>query len=127
MVMKSITMANQRRGRSSTLLFLASQLIVCLLMLLLVPDLGFSNKQSKSKCVLFNFGDSNSDTGAYAAGLGFYLGPPFGQQFFNKTTGRFSNGRLYIDFICKYPLCIYFLCLLLDLYMQNALSIFTCM
>ncbi|KAL9231254.1 hypothetical protein vseg_006505 [Gypsophila vaccaria] len=54
-----------------------------------------------SKCVLFNFGDSNSDTGALMAGLGLYLGPPSGQQFFHKTTGRFCNGRLYIDFICQ--------------------------
>uniref|UniRef100_A0A7C9DQW9 Alpha-L-fucosidase n=1 Tax=Opuntia streptacantha TaxID=393608 RepID=A0A7C9DQW9_OPUST len=33
------------------------------------------------------------------SGLG--KGPPAGQQFFHKTTGRFCNGRLYIDFICQ--------------------------
>ncbi|XP_020087321.1 GDSL esterase/lipase At3g62280-like [Ananas comosus] len=54
-----------------------------------------------SKCIIFNFGDSNSDTGALTSGLGLYLGPPAGRQFFHKTTGRFCDGRLYIDFICE--------------------------
>nr|XP_029120212.1 GDSL esterase/lipase At1g09390 [Elaeis guineensis] len=54
-----------------------------------------------SKCILFNFGDSNSDTGGLMAGLGLYLGPPAGRQFFHKTTGRFCDGQLYIDFICE--------------------------
>ncbi|RWW63353.1 hypothetical protein BHE74_00029475 [Ensete ventricosum] len=53
-----------------------------------------------SKCVLFNFGDSNSDTGGLMAGLGRYLGPPSGRQFFHRPTGRFCDGRLYIDFLC---------------------------
>ncbi|KAJ0979985.1 hypothetical protein J5N97_015459 [Dioscorea zingiberensis] len=55
----------------------------------------------ESRCILFNFGDSNSDTGGFSAGLGFYLGPPSGRQFFHRTTGRFSDGRLYIDFLCQ--------------------------
>lgn len=55
-----------------------------------------------SKCIIFNFGDSNSDTGALTSGLGLYLGPPAGRQFFHKTTGRFCDGRLYIDFICMW-------------------------
>ncbi|CAD5196442.1 unnamed protein product [Musa acuminata subsp. malaccensis] len=54
-----------------------------------------------SKCVLFNFGDSNSDTGGLMAGLGLYLGPPSGRQFFHRPTGRFCDGRLYIDFLCE--------------------------
>ncbi|XP_074294646.1 GDSL esterase/lipase LIP-4-like [Silene latifolia] len=68
-----------------------------LLVVFLLPAFTLAH----SKCVLFNFGDSNSDTGALMAGLGLYLGPPSGQQFFHKTTGRFCNGRLYIDFICQ--------------------------
>jgi GDSL-like Lipase/Acylhydrolase len=59
-------------------------------------------KSVDSKCILFNFGDSNSDTGGLMAGLGFYLGPPAGRTFFNRTTGRFCDGRLYIDFICNF-------------------------
>ena len=68
-------------------------------LLIILPILSFAH----AKCVLFNFGDSNSDPGALMAALGLYLGPPAGQQFFHKTTGRFCNGRLYIDFICTYP------------------------
>ncbi|KAL3573545.1 hypothetical protein D5086_024158 [Populus alba] len=37
---------------------------------------------------VFNFGDSNSDTGDLAAGLGFLLDPPNGQIYFKTPTGR---------------------------------------
>ncbi|XP_019107916.2 GDSL esterase/lipase LIP-4 isoform X2 [Beta vulgaris subsp. vulgaris] len=76
-------------------LLFASQLHLSLLALL--PALSSAH----SKCILFNFGDSNSDPGALMAVLGLYLGPPSGQQFFHRPTGRFCNGRLYIDFICQ--------------------------
>jgi hypothetical protein len=55
---------------------------------------------------VFNFGDSLADTGNYA----FYYGnnsgepalrPPYGETFFRRATGRFSNGRLVLDFIGK--------------------------
>jgi hypothetical protein len=51
---------------------------------------------------MFNFGDSNSDTGNLVAGAGFRLHRPVGRRFFGKPSGRFSDGRLYIDFICTY-------------------------
>ncbi|XP_071681368.1 GDSL esterase/lipase At1g09390-like [Lolium perenne] len=44
--------------------------------------------------------DSNSDTGGLAAGAGFRLHRPFGRRFFGRPSGRFSDGRLYIDFLC---------------------------
>ncbi|KAL6615695.1 hypothetical protein ACP70R_037965 [Stipagrostis hirtigluma subsp. patula] len=53
---------------------------------------------------VFSFGDSLADTGNY----GFYYGkdsgepalhPPYGETFFRNATGRFSNGRLVLDFI----------------------------
>ncbi|CAN0914340.1 GDSL esterase/lipase At1g54790 [Linum grandiflorum] len=47
----------------------------------------------------FNFGDSNSDTGDLAAGLGIRLGLPYGQTYFNSPSGRFSDGRLVLDFL----------------------------
>ncbi|XBJ15104.1 hypothetical protein VPH35_007071 [Triticum aestivum] len=59
-------------------------------------------RRTDGRCVLFNFGDSNSDTGSLPAAYGFYLGPPAGRRFFNRTTGRWSDGRLYIDFIDTY-------------------------
>ncbi|XP_077243522.1 GDSL-like Lipase/Acylhydrolase superfamily protein isoform X3 [Tasmannia lanceolata] len=49
---------------------------------------------------IFNFGDSNSDTGGLIAGLGERLDPPNGQTFFKKPSGRFCDGRLIIDFLC---------------------------
>lgn len=51
--------------------------------------------------VIFNFGDSNSDTGGLAAGLGFPVNPPNGRTFFGRSTGRLSDGRLVIDFLCQ--------------------------
>ncbi|KAI3468853.1 hypothetical protein Pfo_025516 [Paulownia fortunei] len=52
--------------------------------------------------VIFNFGDSNSDTGGFTAGLGLDAGYPYGRAFFRPPTGRASDGRLVIDFICEY-------------------------
>ncbi|CAN8305766.1 unnamed protein product [Cochlearia groenlandica] len=51
--------------------------------------------------VIFNFGDSNSDTGGLAAGLGYTIGLPNGRSFFRRSTGRLSDGRLIIDFLCQ--------------------------
>lgn len=50
---------------------------------------------------IFNFGDSNSDTGGfYAAFPAERL--PFGMTYFNKPTGRATDGRVIIDFLGKY-------------------------
>jgi hypothetical protein len=55
---------------------------------------------------VFSFGDSLTDTGNFR----FYYGnnsgepalrPPYGETFFRRATGRFSNGRLVLDFIGK--------------------------
>ncbi|XP_031276496.1 GDSL esterase/lipase At1g54790 isoform X2 [Pistacia vera] len=48
---------------------------------------------------VFNFGDSNSDTGELDAGLGFLLDPPNGQIYFKESAGRFCDGRLILDFL----------------------------
>ncbi|KAK2983036.1 hypothetical protein RJ640_028533 [Escallonia rubra] len=48
---------------------------------------------------IFNFGDSNSDTGGYVAGLAYHLYPPNGQTYFNGPSGRFCDGRLLLDFL----------------------------
>nr|CAB3477095.1 unnamed protein product [Digitaria exilis] len=54
-----------------------------------------------SSVVIFNFGDSNSDTGGMAAVNGMNLNLPEGRTFFRRPTGRLSDGRLVIDFICE--------------------------
>lgn len=48
---------------------------------------------------VFNFGDSNSDTGNLVAGMVERLDPPHGQTYFQKPSGRFCDGRLIIDFL----------------------------
>ncbi|KAJ0828131.1 putative sinapine esterase [Helianthus annuus] len=54
---------------------------------------------------IINFGDSLSDTGNIKH-LGIITNQsfpsmflPYGQTFFHKPTGRFSDGRLIIDFL----------------------------
>ncbi|KAG8390751.1 hypothetical protein BUALT_Bualt01G0116100 [Buddleja alternifolia] len=51
--------------------------------------------------VIFNFGDSNSDTGGHAASYGDQLGYPVGRLLSNQPTGRLSDGRLVLDFLCE--------------------------
>lgn len=51
--------------------------------------------------VIFNFGDSNSDTGGLTSGLGYQINPPNGRSFFGRPAGRLSDGRLIIDFLCQ--------------------------
>jgi hypothetical protein len=47
---------------------------------------------------IFNFGDSNSDTGGLSAAFGASP-PPNGRTFFGMPSGRYCDGRLVIDFI----------------------------
>ncbi|XP_074310000.1 GDSL esterase/lipase At3g27950-like isoform X2 [Silene latifolia] len=49
---------------------------------------------------IFNFGDSNSDTGACSA-VFKHAPHPNGITFFGKPSGRLSDGRLIIDFIAE--------------------------
>ncbi|KAL5558405.1 hypothetical protein UlMin_034616 [Ulmus minor] len=50
---------------------------------------------------IFNFGDSNSDTGGLASAFPAFLTPPYGETYFREPFGRFSDGRLVIDFIAQ--------------------------
>ncbi|KAG9150602.1 hypothetical protein Leryth_008068 [Lithospermum erythrorhizon] len=49
---------------------------------------------------IFNFGDSNSDTGGLSAAFG-QAPPPHGESFFGGPAGRYCDGRLVIDFISE--------------------------
>ncbi|XP_043704562.1 GDSL esterase/lipase At5g14450 [Telopea speciosissima] len=50
---------------------------------------------------IYNFGDSNSDTGGISAAfLPDIL--PYGETFFHKPSGRSCDGRLIIDFIAEH-------------------------
>ncbi|WVZ11668.1 hypothetical protein V8G54_016198 [Vigna mungo] len=48
---------------------------------------------------VFNFGDSNSDIGALIVAGFKSLYPPNGQTNFQIPSGRYSDGRLIIDFL----------------------------
>ncbi|KAL6535186.1 hypothetical protein OROMI_026560 [Orobanche minor] len=49
---------------------------------------------------IFNFGDSNSDTGGFSAAF-TQTPPPYGETFFHSPAGRYSDGRLLIDFMAE--------------------------
>ncbi|KAK6142723.1 hypothetical protein DH2020_023071 [Rehmannia glutinosa] len=57
-----------------------------------------------AKCAfeaIFNFGDSNSDTGGFYAAFPSQPSPN-GMTYFSKPTGRPTDGRLYIDFLGRF-------------------------
>ncbi|MQM06863.1 hypothetical protein Taro_039696 [Colocasia esculenta] len=76
-----------------------------LLPVLLLLTVGSVAPLGECRChrppAIFNFGDSNSDTGGLQAGLGLVIGLPNGRRFPGGPTGRFSDGRLVIDFLCQ--------------------------
>lgn len=56
---------------------------------------------SESKCefeAIFNFGDSNTETGGFWAAFPPPL-LPFGMTYFKRPSGRASDGRNIIDFL----------------------------
>ncbi|KAL5859594.1 hypothetical protein ACOSQ3_000897 [Xanthoceras sorbifolium] len=58
---------------------------------------------SHSKCefeAIFNFGDSNTDTGGFWAAFPAQSGP-FGMTYFKRPSGRASDGRLIVDFLAQ--------------------------
>lgn len=63
-----------------------------------------SEPQCRNFKSIISFGDSIADTGNLVAlsdpnNLPHVAFPPYGETFFHHPTGRFSNGRLVIDFI----------------------------
>ncbi|KAL4577158.1 hypothetical protein LXL04_013262 [Taraxacum kok-saghyz] len=50
---------------------------------------------------LYNFGDSNSDTGGISAAFE-PVTSPYGMTFFKKPSGRLTDGRLLFDFLAEY-------------------------
>ncbi|CAA3015241.1 GDSL esterase lipase At1g54790 [Olea europaea subsp. europaea] len=71
------------------------RILVLFLFLICLP---LSNSIDFNYPAVFNFGDSNSDTGNLVAGMAEQLDPPNGQIYFQKPSGRFYDGHLIIDF-----------------------------
>ncbi|KAF4389936.1 hypothetical protein G4B88_003419 [Cannabis sativa] len=59
---------------------------------------------------VFNFGDSNSDTGELVAAYGSFLNSPYGQSYFKNPSGRACDGRLIVDFLTLFILTLVHLC-----------------
>ncbi|CAN1218916.1 GDSL esterase/lipase At4g01130 [Linum perenne] len=62
---------------------------------------GGGMMSDSSRCefeAIFNFGDSNSDTGGFWAAFPAQSAP-FGMTYFKKPAGRASDGRLIVDFL----------------------------
>ncbi|KAL3680438.1 hypothetical protein R1sor_023394 [Riccia sorocarpa] len=93
-------------------------LVSCLL-LLVVSD------RVSATCfpAIFNFGDSSSDTGGNHAAFPEATAaefPPYGQTYFGSPQARYSDGRLYIDFLTEVFGMRY-----LDPYLQSVTSDFS--
>ncbi|KAL2531926.1 GDSL esterase/lipase [Abeliophyllum distichum] len=73
--------------------------ILTLFLFLFFICFPLSNSIDFNYPAVFNFGDSNSDTGNLVAGLGEHLDPPNGQIYFQRPSGRFCDGRLIVDFL----------------------------
>ncbi|CAJ1946735.1 unnamed protein product [Sphenostylis stenocarpa] len=66
-------------------------------------QVSFGKASNFSKCwfpAIYNFGDSNSDTGAVSAAF-TGVKPPNGISFFGSLSGRASDGRLIIDYMTE--------------------------
>ncbi|XP_021282631.1 GDSL esterase/lipase At1g54790-like isoform X1 [Herrania umbratica] len=70
--------------------------IFCALLFIFLP---LTNSITFKYPAIFNFGDSNSDTGELVAAGIESLEPPHGQSYFQTPSGRYCDGRLIIDFL----------------------------
>uniref|UniRef100_A0A0E0LMS3 Esterase n=1 Tax=Oryza punctata TaxID=4537 RepID=A0A0E0LMS3_ORYPU len=99
-------MAPSRRRRCCTAAPPTTVKLVLLLVVLHLLQFSAgerSNGGGDAPCdfpAIFNFGDSNSDTGGLSA-LIAVVPPPFGRTYFGMPAGRFSDGRLAIDFMAQ--------------------------
>lgn len=78
-----------------------SNMLNIVVLLLALPSIQTGeNLETCEFPAIFNFGDSNSDTGGLSAAFG-QAGPPHGETFFHSPAGRYCDGRLVIDFIAQ--------------------------
>jgi hypothetical protein len=73
-------------------------IISTVLTLVIVSSCSVIEAKKCSFPAIFNFGDSNSDTGGLSAAFG-QVRPPNGITFFHTPAGRYCDGRLVIDFL----------------------------
>lgn len=82
-------------------------LVICMALFGMQPSVLVDAKHQNRECysAIYSFGDSLADTGNLLISGAQQFGPiselPYGQTYFNKPTGRCSNGRLIVDFIAQ--------------------------
>ncbi|KAK9167229.1 hypothetical protein Scep_002420 [Stephania cephalantha] len=91
---------NSLMGSSSIFAHIAFISVVTLEFVICVCGSSASGLKPCDFPAIFNFGDSNSDTGGLSAAF-TPPPPPYGDTFFKRPSGRFSDGRLTIDFIAE--------------------------
>lgn len=69
------------------------QQYVCVVLVLIIGGFVRYNDANCTFQAIFNFGDSNSDTGSMP------MSSPNGNTYFKQPAGRSSDGRLMIDFL----------------------------
>ncbi|CAK8578749.1 unnamed protein product [Lathyrus sativus] len=77
-----------------------SRVVISILLVIFTVATPVTEAKKCSFPAIFNFGDSNSDTGGLSAAFG-QAPPPNGITFFHTPVGRFSDGRLIVDFIAQ--------------------------
>ncbi|RDY06653.1 GDSL esterase/lipase [Mucuna pruriens] len=82
---------------SNTLYIFSKFLVICMMMISSLIGSSYSMCDFEA---IFNFGDSNSDTGGFHTA--FPAQPsPYGMTYFKKPVGRASDGRLIVDFLAQ--------------------------
>ncbi|GLJ43656.1 hypothetical protein SUGI_0908830 [Cryptomeria japonica] len=81
------------------------KIIALLSVVLMVGSLDVIQPKDNCYSSIYQFGDSLADTGNLLISgpgvLNAITELPYGETYFNKSTGRCSNGRLVIDFIAQ--------------------------
>ena len=94
-------MKNIKERNETEMGFFKFMMILLILLVVKVVSGQSISERDRPACkfpAFYNFGDSNSDTGGISAA--FEPIPwPYGQTFFNRPSGRDSDGRDLIDFI----------------------------
>ena len=81
---------------------MAAKTCALALLTLISFSLPIANSVHFNIPAVFNFGDSNSDTGTLVSAGIESLNPPNGQNYFHTPSGRYCDGRLIVDFLSTY-------------------------
>ncbi|XP_020599287.1 GDSL esterase/lipase At3g26430 [Phalaenopsis equestris] len=88
------------RYRIGYTIFSVEIVLLPILLLTSSPAAAATSLKACAFPAIFNFGDSNSDTGGLSAAFG-PAPAPNGETFFGRPSGRYSDGRLIVDFIAE--------------------------